>query len=56
MVQIYLLELLDCISWYNPKVLLKRLSPNTLYEECAILLEKMNQHELALSIYIHKDI
>ncbi|KAL2552905.1 Vacuolar sorting protein 39 [Forsythia ovata] len=49
-----LLSALDSISGYNPEVLLKRLPPDALYEEHAILLGKMNQHELALSIYVHK--
>ncbi|KAK4477723.1 hypothetical protein RD792_016977 [Penstemon davidsonii] len=49
-----LLSALESISGYNPEVLLKRLPPNALYEERAILLGKMNQHELALSIYVHK--
>ncbi|KAG8383988.1 hypothetical protein BUALT_Bualt04G0071000 [Buddleja alternifolia] len=49
-----LLSALDSISGYNPEVLLKRLPPDALYEERAILLGKMNQHELALSIYVHK--
>lgn len=49
-----LLSALDGISGYNPEVLLKRLPENSLYEERAILLGKMNQHELALSIYVHK--
>ncbi|KAL3844829.1 hypothetical protein ACJIZ3_002232 [Penstemon smallii] len=49
-----LLSALESISRYNPEVLLKRLPPDALYEERAILLGKMNQHELALSIYVHK--
>ncbi|EYU40165.1 hypothetical protein ABFS82_08G076800 [Erythranthe guttata] len=49
-----LLSALESISGYNPDVLLKRLPTDALYEERAILLGKMNQHELALSIYIHK--
>ncbi|PHT43680.1 hypothetical protein CQW23_17705 [Capsicum baccatum] len=49
-----LLSALESISGYNPEVLLKRLPPDALYEERAILLGKMNQHELALSIYVHK--
>lgn len=49
-----LLSALEGISGYNPEVLLKRLPPDALYEERAILLGKMNQHELALSIYVHK--
>ncbi|KAK4490604.1 hypothetical protein RD792_001291 [Penstemon davidsonii] len=49
-----LLSALDSISGYNPEVLLRRLPPDALYEERAILLGKMNQHELALSIYVHK--
>lgn len=49
-----LLSSLEGISGYNPEVLLKRLPQNALYEERALLLGKMNQHELALSIYVHK--
>ncbi|CAK9152399.1 unnamed protein product [Ilex paraguariensis] len=49
-----LLSALESISGYNPDVLFKRLPPDALYEERAILLGKMNQHELALSIYVHK--
>ncbi|XP_009777137.1 vacuolar sorting protein 39 [Nicotiana tabacum] len=49
-----LLSALESISGYNPEVLLKRLPPDALYEERAVLLGKMNQHELALSIYVHK--
>ncbi|CAH9105671.1 unnamed protein product [Cuscuta europaea] len=49
-----LLSALESVSGYNPEILLKRLPLNALYEEHAILLGKMNQHELALSIYVHK--
>ncbi|KAG6729618.1 hypothetical protein I3842_01G038400 [Carya illinoinensis] len=49
-----LLSALESISGYNPDALLKRLPPDALYEERAILLGKMNQHELALSLYVHK--
>ncbi|KAJ9564640.1 hypothetical protein OSB04_000606 [Centaurea solstitialis] len=49
-----LLSALEGISGYSPEVLLKRLPTNALFEERAILLGKMNQHELALSIYVHK--
>ncbi|KAL8522506.1 hypothetical protein ACS0TY_012610 [Phlomoides rotata] len=49
-----LLSAMESISGYNPEVLLKRLPEDALYEERAILLGKMNQHELALSIYVHK--
>lgn len=49
-----LVSALENISGYNPEVLLKRLPPDALNEERAILLGKMNQHELALSIYVHK--
>ncbi|VFQ75451.1 unnamed protein product [Cuscuta campestris] len=45
---------LESVSGYNPEILLKRLPLDALYEEHAILLGKMNQHELALSIYVHK--
>ncbi|KAG2376099.1 uncharacterized protein HKW66_Vig0157470 [Vigna angularis] len=49
-----LLSALETIAGYNPEALLKRLPPDALYEERAILLGKMNQHELALSLYVHK--
>lgn len=49
-----LLSALESISGYNPEALLKRLPVDALYEERAILLGKMNKHELALSIYVHK--
>ncbi|XP_020216979.1 vacuolar sorting protein 39 [Cajanus cajan] len=49
-----LLSALESIAGYNPEALLKRLPPDALYEERAILLGKMNQHELALSLYVHK--
>lgn len=49
-----LLSALKNISGYSPEVLLKRLPTDALYEERAVLLGKMNQHELALSIYVHK--
>lgn len=49
-----LLSALEGISGYTPEVLLKRLPTDALFEERALLLGKMNQHELALSIYIHK--
>ncbi|KAF3966327.1 hypothetical protein CMV_009571 [Castanea mollissima] len=49
-----LLSALESISGYNPEALLKRLPPEALYEERAHLLGKMNQHELALSLYVHK--
>ncbi|ONH96827.1 hypothetical protein PRUPE_7G154500 [Prunus persica] len=49
-----LLSALESISGYNPEALLRRLPTDALYEERAILLGKMNQHELALSLYVHK--
>ncbi|KAM5576170.1 vacuolar sorting protein 39 [Rosa sericea] len=49
-----LLSALESISGYSPAALLKRLPSDALYEERAILLGKMNQHELALSLYVHK--
>ncbi|KAK2372893.1 vacuolar sorting protein [Trifolium repens] len=49
-----LLSALEGISGYNPEALLKRLPQDALYEERALLLGKMNQHELALSLYVHK--
>ncbi|KAL5990833.1 hypothetical protein ACLOJK_011738 [Asimina triloba] len=49
-----LLTALDSISGYNAESLLKRLPSDALHEERAILLGKMNQHHLALSLYVHK--
>ncbi|KAK1270003.1 hypothetical protein QJS04_geneDACA006178 [Acorus gramineus] len=49
-----LLSAFENISGYNPDALLKRLPTNALYEERAILLGKMNQHQRALSLYVHK--
>ncbi|TYJ47365.1 hypothetical protein E1A91_A02G184600v1 [Gossypium mustelinum] len=49
-----LLSALESISGYNPEALLEHLPPDALFEECAILFGKMNQHELALSLYVHK--
>ncbi|KAE8707094.1 MIP18 family protein [Hibiscus syriacus] len=49
-----LLSALKCITGYNPEALLRRLPPDALFEERAILLGKMNQHELALLLYVHK--
>ncbi|KAL9241643.1 hypothetical protein vseg_015730 [Gypsophila vaccaria] len=49
-----LLSAMDNISGYNPEGLLKRLPTDALFEERANLLGKLNQHELALSLYIHK--
>lgn len=49
-----LLSALESISGYNSEALLKRLPADALYEERAILLGKMNQHELSLSLYVHK--
>ncbi|EEF40866.1 conserved hypothetical protein [Ricinus communis] len=49
-----LLSALESISGYNPEALLKRLPADALYEERATLLGKMNQHQLALSLYVHK--
>lgn len=49
-----LLSALESISGYNAEALLKRLPLDGLYEEHAILLGKMNQHQLALSLYVHR--
>jgi len=49
-----LLSALESISGYNAESLLKRLPSDALYEERAMLLGKMNQHQLALSLYVHK--
>ncbi|RZC64196.1 hypothetical protein C5167_025952 [Papaver somniferum] len=49
-----LLAALEKISGFTSETVLKRLPPDGLYEERAILLGMMNQHRLALSIYVHK--
>ncbi|XP_078433921.1 vacuolar sorting protein 39 [Wolffia australiana] len=49
-----LLSALEGISENNSGTLIKRLPPNALYEEHAILLGRLNQHHLALSLYVHK--
>ncbi|KAI4325729.1 hypothetical protein MLD38_031103 [Melastoma candidum] len=49
-----LLSALENITGYSPEAFLKRLPTDVLFEERAILLGKMNQHELALSLYVHK--
>ncbi|KAK1319375.1 hypothetical protein QJS10_CPB04g01941 [Acorus calamus] len=49
-----LLSAFENISGYNHEALLKRLPTSALYEERAILLGKMNQHQRALSLYVHK--
>ncbi|XP_065016297.1 vacuolar sorting protein 39-like [Musa acuminata AAA Group] len=49
-----LLSALDGISGYNAADLLKRLPLDGLFEERAILLGRMNQHQLALALYVHK--
>ncbi|MQL86964.1 hypothetical protein Taro_019497 [Colocasia esculenta] len=49
-----LLSALENVSEYNAEGLLKRLPPDALYEEHAVLLGRMNQHHLSLSLYVHK--
>lgn len=49
-----LLSALYGISDHNAEKLLNRLPRDALYEEHAILLGRMNQHQLALSLYVHK--
>ncbi|XP_068646706.1 vacuolar sorting protein 39 [Aristolochia californica] len=49
-----LLGALEGISGNNADILLKRLPSDALYEERALLLGKLNQHQLALSLYVHK--
>ncbi|KAI3919464.1 hypothetical protein MKW98_030175 [Papaver atlanticum] len=49
-----LLSALEKNSGYTSEAVLKRLPPDGLYEERAILLGMMNQHQLALSIYVQK--
>ncbi|CAN6469973.1 unnamed protein product [Victoria cruziana] len=49
-----LISALENTSGYNPENLLKRLPLDALYEERALLLGRMQQHHLALSLYVHK--
>ncbi|KAJ7282158.1 hypothetical protein O6H91_Y358400 [Diphasiastrum complanatum] len=49
-----LLSALDSNIAYNAEVVLRRLPMNGLYEERALLLGKMKQHQLALTLYAHK--
>ncbi|KAJ8642582.1 hypothetical protein MRB53_004330 [Persea americana] len=49
-----LLSALEGISAQNAELVLKRLPSDALYEERVILLGKINQHQLALSLYVHK--
>ncbi|XXG44880.1 hypothetical protein AAC387_Pa02g0118 [Persea americana] len=49
-----LLSALEGISAQNAELVLKRLPSDALFEERAILLGKINQHQLALSLYVHK--
>ncbi|XP_043712753.1 vacuolar sorting protein 39 [Telopea speciosissima] len=49
-----LLFALESVSGYNLEGFLKRLPMDALYEERAILLGKLNKHQLALCLYVHK--
>ncbi|KAJ3672865.1 hypothetical protein LUZ60_006239 [Juncus effusus] len=49
-----LISTLESNSGYNAETLLKRIPLDALFEERAIILGKMNQHNLALSLYVHK--
>ena len=49
-----LISTLENNSGYNTDLLLKRLPQDALFEECAILYGKINQHLRALSLYVHK--
>ncbi|KAF3795150.1 hypothetical protein EJ110_NYTH05758 [Nymphaea thermarum] len=50
-----LISALENTIGYNPENLLKRLPLDALYEERALLLGRMQQHHLALSLYVHKN-
>ena len=48
-----LLSFLDSSNYYHAEALLARFPLDDLYEERAVLLAKLGQHEAALSIYVH---
>ncbi|KAF3795152.1 Vam6/Vps39-like protein [Nymphaea thermarum] len=49
-----LISALENTTGYNPETLLKRLPLDALYEERVLPLGRMQQHHLALSLYVHK--
>lgn len=49
-----LLTMLENCAGYNCENVLKFLPANGLYEERAILLGRLGQHQLALTLYAHK--
>jgi len=49
-----LIELLDSSQCYNSEKMLSRFPTKALYEERAILLSRIGQHDQALIIYAHK--
>ncbi|KJE88502.1 TGF beta receptor associated protein [Capsaspora owczarzaki ATCC 30864] len=49
-----LAELLETSNYYRVPVLLGRIRDTELYSECAILYGKMDEHEKALSILVHR--
>ena len=49
-----LIDLLEKSSCYLPEKMLTRFPPKALYEEKAILLSRIGQHDQALTIYAHK--
>jgi len=49
-----LLQFLEDSQYYNPEKMLSRFPYEDLFEERAILLSRIGQHEAALNIYAHK--
>eukprot|EP01112_Ceratiomyxa_fruticulosa_P013612 TRINITY_DN3831_c0_g1_i1.p1 TRINITY_DN3831_c0_g1~~TRINITY_DN3831_c0_g1_i1.p1 ORF type:complete len:240 (+),score=42.88 TRINITY_DN3831_c0_g1_i1:372-1091(+) len=49
-----LLTFLEQSQYYNPERMLSRFPFDDLYEERAVLLSRIGQHEQALSLYAHK--
>ncbi len=49
-----LIQFLETSAHYNPEKMLSRFPFNDLYEERALLLSRIGQHEQALNIYAHK--
>jgi Vam6/Vps39-like protein vacuolar protein sorting-associated protein 39 len=49
-----LVQFLESSTYYNPEKMLSRFPFNDLFEERALLLSRIGQHEQALNIYAHK--
>ena len=49
-----LLDLLEQSSYYSPDRILSKLPMVDLYEERAVILSKLGEHEGALTIYAHR--